>query len=140
MDHKGAAMITVKFTRFYYSLNYMQSYFYGFSQNAPACIYNWDKLTDWRGPLGDEMFAINPKKNLLNRRINDILSAPPAREDTLINILNATGSFYKLTKFDSPRSALHSELLEFEKETENRDKNGYKVFNPKTTLAGGIFA
>lgn len=122
------------------AINYTHSYFYGFSQNAPACIYNWEKLTDWQGPIGGEMFAINPHKILLNRRLGEILSAPPAREDTLISILNATGSFYKLTKFDSPRSGLLSELLEFEKETENHDKNGYKVFNPKTTLAGEIFA
>ena len=46
MDHEGAAMITVKFTRFYYSLNYMQSYFHTFNQTK-LCEGDY-KATDFR--------------------------------------------------------------------------------------------
>jgi hypothetical protein len=121
------------------AVNYTQAYYFGYTQNARTCIYNWDKLTDWHGPISDKLFDIFPKKTLLERRVTEILSIPPSREETFQGIIESNeASLYQLAKFDLPRNILLTELREFEKEILNR-KSSYKVFNPKTTLAGGIF-
>ena len=122
------------------AVNYTQAYYFGYTQNARACIFNWDKLTDWHGPISDKLFDIIPKKTLLERRLVELLCIPPSKEDTFQGVIESNeASFYQLAKFDTPRNLLLTELREFEKEFLTR-KTSYKVFNPKTTLAGGVFA
>jgi arachidonate 5-lipoxygenase len=69
------------------AVNYTQSYFYGFTRNAPPCIYNWDTLTDWQSQIDDKLFDIIPKKTLLERRIHMLLSIPPSKEETFVGII-----------------------------------------------------
>jgi hypothetical protein len=122
------------------AINYTQAYYYGFTRNAPACIFNLDKLTDWQSQINDKLFDIIPKKTLLERRIHELLSLPPSKQDSLLGIIDSNKtSFYQSAKFDSPRNLLLKELQEFEQNILTR-KSTYKVFNPKETLAGGIFA
>jgi hypothetical protein len=122
------------------ALNYTQAYYFGYTQNAPSRIFNWDKLTDWHGPISGKLFDIIPKIALLERRKYELLSMPPSKEETFQSVIESNeASFYRLEKFDTPRNLLLTELREFEKEISIR-KTSYKVLNPKTTLAGGIFA
>ena len=122
------------------AVNYTQAYYFGYTQNARACIFNWDKLTDWNEQISDRLFEIIPKKTLLDRRMEELLSIPPSKEETFQGIIESNeASFYHSAKFDSPRNLLLTELREFEKEILTR-KTCYKVLNPKTTLAGGVFA
>ena len=119
------------------AVNYSQPFYYGYVENASGAIYNWDKFD--LNSSNKEMNYIDPKKRLVQRRLIQLLGTLTASQKSLINVLQ-TSPIYNTPKYAAARDELVNGINDYGNIVALREKNGFKVLDPKGTLIGGIFA